>query len=163
PNDYPNDYPDYPNDFPPDPAPDAGDFYGSGRRQPREPQFQGKFREGFFGQRGQGWARERQFPGFWGRGPWAEPRGAAGARRLPSLFSRNILAEAGAFPAARGFPGNSRGAKRMRRGWRSWDGDFRPQRKRLRRDSFGRRRQRPSGSGEKTPGTDGSENSSSDN
>ncbi|NXV00628.1 AKP8L protein, partial [Cettia cetti] len=158
--DYPNDYPDYPNEAEPDgAAAAAGDFYAG--RAPREPPFPGKFpfpREGF-GPRG--WARERGgFAGFPARGGWAEPRG--GSRRLPSLF-HNIIPEP---PAPfRACPGAFRGLKRMRRGWKVWDAEFRPQRKRLRRDSVGRRRQRPSpgGPGEKTPKTDGSDNSSSDN
>ncbi|NWI37547.1 AKP8L protein, partial [Picathartes gymnocephalus] len=156
PNDYSN---DYPNDFPNESEPDASEFYGS-RPQPREQQFPAKFRDNL-GQRG--WARERQFPGFPGRGGWNEPRGPPGSRRLPSLFSHNILPEPGAFPAFRGFPGNFRGMKRMRRGWKAWDAEFRPQRKRLRRDSFGKKRKQPSGSEEKNPKTDGSDNSSSEN
>ncbi|NXR16414.1 AKP8L protein, partial [Cinclus mexicanus] len=158
PNDYPNDYPDFPNESEPDAS--ANDFYG--RQHPREQQFHGKFRENF-GHRGHSWARERQFPGFGMRGGWGEGRGQPGSRRLPSLFSHNIIPEAGAFPPFRGFPGAFRGLKRMRRGWKMWDAEFRPQRKRLRRDSFGKKRKQPSGSEDKNPKTDGSENSSSDN
>ncbi|NWY22962.1 AKP8L protein, partial [Aphelocoma coerulescens] len=171
--DYPNDYPDYPNDYPGDypgdypdypneSEPDANDFYGS---RPREQQFQGKFRESF-GQRGHGWGRERPFPGYPGRGGWNEPRGPPGSKRLPSLFSQNILPEPGAFQGFRGFPGNFRGMKRMRRGWKMWDADFRV-------SSGGffffltvSWRKQPSGSEEpegKAPKTDGSDNSDSDN
>ncbi|XP_053824214.1 A-kinase anchor protein 8-like [Vidua chalybeata] len=159
PNDYPNDYPDYPDypndypgDFPNESEPDAaGEFYGRPAPPRREQQFPGKFRENL-GARG--WGRERPFPA---RGGWAEPRGPA--RRLPSLFAHNILPEPGAFPAFRGFPGAFRGLKRMRRGWKLWDAEFR--RKRPRREAPGRRRQQPSE--ERAPRTDGSDNSSSDN
>ncbi|XP_072776141.1 A-kinase anchor protein 8-like isoform X7 [Taeniopygia guttata] len=154
--DYPNDYPDYPNDYPGDypgePEPDAGDFYVRPPPPPREQQFPGKFREDF-GARG--WGRERPFPAFPAfpaRGGWADPRGPG--RRLPSLFSHNILPEAG-----RAFPGSGRGLKRLRRGWRLWDAEFRPQRKRPRREGSGRRRQQPS----EERNENGSDNSSSDN
>lgn len=124
PNDYPNDYNDYPDNYPdyPNESNDANDFYG--RPQPREQQrFQPKFREGF-GPRGP-WGRERPFQAFGARGGWAEGRGPPGSRRLPSLFSHNILPEGGAPAPFRAFPGAFRGLKRFRRGWRGWDGDFR--------------------------------------
>uniref|UniRef100_A0A674GAQ7 C2H2 AKAP95-type domain-containing protein n=1 Tax=Taeniopygia guttata TaxID=59729 RepID=A0A674GAQ7_TAEGU len=98
--------------------PDVGDFYGRPPPPPREQQFPGKFREDLSAR---GWGRERPFPAFPAfpaRGGWADPRGPG--RRLPSLFSHNILPEAG-----RAFPGSGRGLKRLRRGWRLWDAEFR--------------------------------------
>ncbi|NXP24139.1 AKP8L protein, partial [Scytalopus superciliaris] len=193
-NDYPdynNDYPDYNNDYH-DYNNDYNDYHDYNESEhdndnayegPYEPfygphreQFQGRGRDGF-GQRGQNWGRDGRpprpsgpspYPGR-GAGPWHEPRGPPGSKRLPSLFSHNILPEAGAFPALRGFPGNGRygGAKpRLRRNWRMWDWDFKLQRKKLRRDPTARKRKQPSSSDEpdsKAAKTDGSDNSDSDN
>ncbi|NWV22129.1 AKP8L protein, partial [Origma solitaria] len=153
PNDFPN---DYPNDFPADPEADSADFR-------REQQFHGRARENF-GSRGPNWGRERP------RGVWNEPRGFFGNSRrgIPSLFSQNLLPEPGGFAGTRGgFGGNFRGMKpRMRRAWKVWDADFRLQRKKLRRDSVGKKRKQQSSCDEpesKAAKTDGSENSDSDN
>ncbi|NXU94166.1 AKP8L protein, partial [Xiphorhynchus elegans] len=148
-------------------------FYG-GRRE----QFQGRARDNF-GQRGQNWGRDGRpnrpsgpssYPGR-GGGTWNEPRGPHGSRRLPSLFSHNILPEPGGFQAMRGFPGNLRYGggmmkQRMRRNWKMWDWDFKLQKKKLKRDPMAKKRKQTSSSDEpdsKAAKTDGSDNSDSDN
>ncbi|NWR60057.1 AKP8L protein, partial [Bucorvus abyssinicus] len=152
-------------------------FYG-GRRDP----YPNRPRENF-GQRGQNWGREGRnnrppgspYPGRAG-GQWNEPAAAMGSRgfgppgssRLPSLFSHNILPELGMFQGLRGFPGHARYGggmmkQRLRRNWRTWDSDFRPQKKKIKKDPMARKR-RPTNSPDEADGkADGSENSDSDN
>ncbi|NXS51355.1 AKP8L protein, partial [Brachypteracias leptosomus] len=150
---------DYPE---PDPDPDSYEgsyetFYG-----PRRDLFQPRPRD-TFGQRGQNWGREGRnnnralgssYPGRMG-GQWSDPPqrapGPHGSSRLPSLFSHNILPELNVFPGMRGFPGNLRYGggmmkQRMRRNWKMWDSDFRPQRKKLKKDPMGKKRKQPNSS-----------------
>ncbi|NXW66439.1 AKP8L protein, partial [Eurystomus gularis] len=155
-------------------------FYGS-----RRDQYQNRARENF-GQRGQNWGREGRnnrpmtssYPGRMG-GQWNEPPqsmssrglGPHGSSRLPSLFSHNILPELGMFQGMRGFSGNMRYGggmmkQRMRRNWKMWDSDFKPQRKKIKKDPAAKKRKQTNSSDEpdsKAAKTDGSDNSDSDN
>ncbi|XP_048786060.1 LOW QUALITY PROTEIN: A-kinase anchor protein 8-like [Lagopus muta] len=149
-------------------------FYGT-----RRDQYQHRARDGF-GQRGQNWARDGRntramaspYSGRMG-GQWNDaPRGLGphGSSRLPSLFSHNIIPELGAFQGMRGFSGNVRFGggmmkQRMRRNWKMWDSDFKPQKKKMKKDLTGKKRKQTSSSDEpdsKAAKTDGSE-SDSDN
>ncbi|NWU97759.1 AKP8L protein, partial [Upupa epops] len=137
-------------------------------------------------ERGHNWGREGRgarsvgspYPGRMGGGQWNElpqgmgPRGGPhGSSRLPSLFSHNILPELGMFPGSRGFPGNLRYGggmmkQRMRRQWKSWDSEFRPQKKKLKKDPTSKKWKQPNSSEEadgRAAKTDGSDNSDSDN
>ncbi|NXJ86671.1 AKP8L protein, partial [Trogon melanurus] len=150
-------------------------FYGA-----RRDHYPNRSRENF---RGQNWGREGRnsrpaaapYPGRAG-GQWNEPPHPVGSRgpgRLPSLFSHNILPELGAFQGARGFPGNARygggGAvkQRPRRNWKTWESDFKPQKKKMKKDPAAKKRKQtnsseePDGKAAKTD--DGSDNSDSDN
>ncbi|NXN94833.1 AKP8L protein, partial [Rhinopomastus cyanomelas] len=138
-------------------------------------------------ERGHNWGREGRgarsmgspYPGrMGGGGQWNElPQGMGsrggppGSSRLPSLFSHNILPEPGMFPGSRGFSGNLRYGggmmkQRMRRHWKTWDSEFRPQKKKLKKDPTSKKRKQPNSSDEpdgKAAKTDGSDNSDSDN
>ncbi|XP_009992330.1 PREDICTED: A-kinase anchor protein 8-like [Chaetura pelagica] len=148
-------------------------FFGSHREQ-----FQPRSRE-----RGQAWGRDGHnhrpsYPGHLG-GHWNEPPQCVGSRglgppgssRLPSLFSHNILPELSMFQGIRGFSGNMRyggGAmkQRMRRNWKMWDSDFKPQKKRIRKDPMAKKQKRTNSSEDpdgKGTQTDGSDNSDTDN
>ncbi|NXQ82066.1 AKP8L protein, partial [Nyctibius grandis] len=155
-------------------------FYGN-----RRDQYQNRTRDNF-GQRGQNWGRDGRnnrpmtpsYPGRMG-GQWNEPPPSMGSRglgppgssRLPSLFSHNILPEHGMFQGMRGFSGNMRYGggmmkQRMRRNWRTWDSDFKPQKKKLKKDPTAKKRKQTNSSDEpdsKAAKTDGSDNSDSDN
>ncbi|NXW51312.1 AKP8L protein, partial [Nyctiprogne leucopyga] len=155
-------------------------FYGS-----RRDQYQNRSRDNF-GQRGQNWGRDGRnnrpmTPSYPGRvgGQWNEPPQSMGSRglgphgssRLPSLFSHNILPELNMFQGMRGFSGNMRYGggmmkQRMRRNWKMWDSDFKPQKKRIKKDLTGKKRKQTNSSDEpdsKAAKTDGSDNSDSDN
>ncbi|NWX94412.1 AKP8L protein, partial [Nothoprocta pentlandii] len=110
------------------------------------------------------------------RGGWSEPHAAMGARgfgasRLPSLFSHNIIPELNAFQGMRGFAGGGRfgaGAMRprVRRTWRTWDADFKLQKKKLKKEPLAKKRKPTNSSDEpdsKAAKTDGSDNSDSEN
>ncbi|NXF42159.1 AKP8L protein, partial [Nyctibius bracteatus] len=151
----------------------------------RRDQYQNRTRDNF-GQRGQNWGRDGRnnrpvtpsYPGRMG-GQWNDPPPSMGSRglgppgssRLPSLFSHNILPELGMFQGTRGFSGNMRYGggmmkQRMRRNWRTWDSDFQPQKKKIRKDPTAKKRKQTNSSDEpdsKVAKTDGSENSDSDN
>ncbi|NWW94060.1 AKP8L protein, partial [Rhynochetos jubatus] len=155
-------------------------FYGS-----RRDQYQNRARDNF-GQRGQNWGRDGRnnrsmassYPGRMG-GQWNEPPQSMGSRglgphgssRLPSLFSHNIIPELGMFQGMRGFSGNMRYGggmmkQRMRRNWKMWDSDFKPQKKRIKKDPTAKKRKQTNSSDEpdsKAVKTDGSDNSDSDN
>ncbi|NWX22946.1 AKP8L protein, partial [Aegotheles bennettii] len=171
-----------------DPDPDAENayeghyenFYGT-----RRDQYQSRARENFT-QRGQNWGREGRnnramgssYAGRMG-GQWNEPPQSMGSRglgphgssRLPSLFSHNILPELGMFQGMRGFSGNARYGggmmkQRMRRNWKMWDSDFKPQKKKIKKDPTMRKRKQTNSSDEpdsKAAKTDGSDNSDSEN
>ncbi|XP_033927960.1 A-kinase anchor protein 8-like [Melopsittacus undulatus] len=144
-------------------------FYGNHRDQ-----FQGRAREDF-GQRGQSWGRDNLRPlgstypgrmsGQWNEAPQAMGSCAPhGSSRLPSLWSHNVIPEPGMFQGMRSFHG-SYGAgmmkQHMRRSWKMWDLDYKPQRKKLRKDPSMRKQKLLNSSDD--PKTDGSENSDSDN
>ncbi|NXK24007.1 AKP8L protein, partial [Arenaria interpres] len=155
-------------------------FYGN-----RRDQYQNRARENF-GQRGQNWGRDGRnnrpmgssYPGRMG-GQWNDPPQSMGSRglgphgssRLPSLFSHNILPELGMFQGMRGFSGNMRYGggmmkQRMRRNWKMWDSDFKPQKKKMKKDLGAKKRKQTNSSDEpdsKAAKTDGSDNSDSDN
>ncbi|XP_069737671.1 A-kinase anchor protein 8-like isoform X2 [Phaenicophaeus curvirostris] len=151
-------------------------FYDS-----RRDHYQNRARDNF-GQRGQNWGRDgrnnRSYPGRLG-GQWNEPPSSMGSRgyghhgssRLPSLFSHNIIPEHGMFQGMRGFSGNMRYGggmmkQRMRRNWKTWDSDFKPQKKKLKKDPITKKRKQTNSSDEpdsKAAKTDGSDNSDSDN
>ncbi|XP_071583061.1 A-kinase anchor protein 8-like isoform X2 [Heliangelus exortis] len=146
-------------------------------------QYQNRTRENF-PQRGPNWGRDGRnnragassYPGRMG-GHWSEAAmgsralGPHGPSRLPSLFSHNIFPELSMFQGMRGFSGNMRYGggmmkQRMRRNWKMWDSDFKPQKKKLRKDSSGKKRKQQNSSEEpdsKAAKTDGSDNSDSDN
>ncbi|NWR81723.1 AKP8L protein, partial [Centropus unirufus] len=150
-------------------------FYGH-----RRDHYQSRTRENF-GQRSQNWTRDgwnnRSYPGRMS-GQWNEaPQGMGsrgyghhGSSRLPSLFSQNILPEHGMFQGTRGFSGHPRYGggmvkQRMRRNWRTWDSDFRPQKKKLKKDLTTKKRKQPNSSEEpdsKAAKTDASDNSDSE-
>ncbi|NXJ72429.1 AKP8L protein, partial [Rostratula benghalensis] len=156
-------------------------FYGN-----RRDQYQNRARENF-AQRGQNWGRDGRnnravgssYPGRMGGGQWNEPPQAMGSRglgphgssRLPSLFSHNIIPELGMFQGMRGFSGNMRYGggmmkQRMRRNWKMWDSDFKPQKKKMKKDVGAKKRKQMNSSDEpdsKAAKTDGSDNSDSDN
>ncbi|XP_009555553.2 A-kinase anchor protein 8-like isoform X2 [Cuculus canorus] len=147
----------------------------------RRDHYQNRARDNF-GQRGQNWGRDgrnnRSYPGRVG-GQWNEPPPSMGSRgfghhgssRLPSLFSHNIIPEHGMFQGMRGFSGNMRYGggmmkQRMRRNWKTWDSDFKPQKKKLKKDPIVKKRKQTNSSDEpdsKAAKTDGSDNSDSDN
>ncbi|XP_061211614.1 A-kinase anchor protein 8-like [Neopsephotus bourkii] len=153
-------------------------FYGN-----RRDQFQARARENV-GQRGQNWGRENRsnrplasaYPGRMS-GQWTEApqamgsRGPYGSSRLPSLFSHNIIPELGMFQGMRGFQGGMRYGggmmkQRMRRSWRMWDSDYKPQKKKLRKEPSTKKRKLPNSSDDaesRAARTDGSENSDSGN
>ncbi|XP_074021242.1 A-kinase anchor protein 8-like [Numenius arquata] len=155
-------------------------FYGN-----RRDQYQNRARDNF-GQRGQNWGRDGRnnrpmgssYPGRMG-GQWNEPPQSMGSRglgphgssRLPSLFSHNIIPELGVFQGMRGFSGNMRYGggmmkQRMRRNWKMWDSDFKPQKKKMKKDLGAKKRKQTNSSDEpdsKAAKTDGSDNSDSDN
>ncbi|XP_010013108.1 PREDICTED: A-kinase anchor protein 8-like, partial [Nestor notabilis] len=153
-------------------------FYGN-----RRDQFQSRARDNF-GQRGQNWGRDNRnnrplasaYPGRMS-GQWNDApqsmgsRGPHGSSRLPSLFSHNIIPELSMFQGMRGFPGNMRYGggmmkQRMRRNWKMWDSDFKPQKKKLKKDPSVKKRKLTNSSDDpdnKAAKTDGSENSDSDN
>ncbi|NXS96867.1 AKP8L protein, partial [Jacana jacana] len=155
-------------------------FYGN-----RRDQYQNRARENF-GQRGQNWGRDGRnnramgssYPGRMG-GQWNEPPqpmgsrglGPHGSSRLPSLFSHNIIPELGMFQGMRGFSGNLRYGggmmkQRMRRNWKMWDSDFKPQKKKMKKEVGAKKRKQTNSSDEpdsKAAKTDGSDNSDSDN
>ncbi|XP_075302167.1 A-kinase anchor protein 8-like isoform X1 [Opisthocomus hoazin] len=152
-------------------------FYGN-----RRDQYQNRARDNF-GQRGQNWGRDGRnnrpsYPGRMG-GQWNEPPQSMGSRglgphgssRLPSLFSHNIIPELGMFQGMRGFSGNMRYGggmmkQRMRRNWKMWDSDFKPQKKKIKKDLTTKKRKQTNSSDEpdsKAAKTDGSDNSDSDN
>ncbi|XP_057289012.1 A-kinase anchor protein 8-like, partial [Pezoporus wallicus] len=153
-------------------------FYGN-----RRDQFQARARENF-GQRGQNWGRENRsnrplasaYPGRmsgqWNEAPQAMgSRGPQGSSRLPSLFSHNIIPELGMFQGMRGFQGSMRYGggmlkQRMRRSWKMWDSDYKPQKKKLRKDPSTKKRKLLNSSDDpegRAAKTDGSENSDSGN
>ncbi|XP_065511027.1 A-kinase anchor protein 8-like [Caloenas nicobarica] len=152
-------------------------FYGN-----RRDQYQNRARDNF-APRGQNWGRDGRnnragSSPYGGRagGQWDEPPPAMGSRgfgsnRLPSLFSHNIIPELNMFQGMRGFSGNMRYGggmmkQRMRRNWRMWDSDFRPQRKKIRKDPTVKKRKQTNSSDEpdsKAAKTDCSDNSDSDN
>ncbi|NXY50531.1 AKP8L protein, partial [Ceuthmochares aereus] len=147
----------------------------------RRDHYQNRARDNF-GQRGQNWGRDgrnnRSYPRRMG-GQWNEPPSSMGSRgfghhgssRLPSLFSHNIIPEHGMFQGMRGFSGNMRYGggmmkQRMRRNWKTWDSDFKPQKKKLKKDPITKKRKQTNSSDEpdsKAAKTDGSDNSDSDN
>ncbi|NXV51216.1 AKP8L protein, partial [Uria aalge] len=155
-------------------------FYGN-----RRDQYQNRARDNF-GQRGQNWGRDGRnnrpmassYPGRMG-GQWNEPPQSMGSRglgphgssRLPSLFSHNIIPELSMFQGMRGFSGNMRYGggmmkQRMRRNWKMWDSDFKPQKKKIKKDPTAKKRKQTNSSDEpdsKAAKTDGSDNSDSDN
>ncbi|XP_042658784.1 A-kinase anchor protein 8-like [Tyto alba] len=155
-------------------------FYGN-----RRDQYQNRARENF-GQRGQNWGRDGRnnrpmgssYPGRMG-GQWNEPPQSMGSRglgphgssRLPSLFSHNIIPELSMFQGMRGFSGNMRYGggmmkQRMRRNWKTWDSDFKPQKKKIKKDPTAKKRKQTNSSDEpdsKAAKTDGSDNSDSEN